>query len=303
MFWTRRQHAVRLAKGSAFFITQKLCTCVRSSLLCPMGALLSGSQSRRAYRQRVSAPLRLGPVAAEEEGNEEADTQRPGFADAASFLKRARKRQKKNGGDKKKKGGVTTRVVSPLRTEKPPPPKGALPPPGPPSKPKGAAPASAKAPVVPPVAPPEAPPVAPALQVTSPLAVVSSPPAPVEQPGSVLLSAAEVKALTETCTCSICEDYFVAPCTTVCGHAFCRKCLVKWIRTQFRTRSSVTKPPVCPMCRAPLLPDDDEDDDEEDVFQVNRALESLVKVLKAHQATGAGSGAAAAGGGCGEPPP
>lgn len=243
-----------------------------------MGGLLSRGQSRRAYRQRVSQPLRLREAVQPDDDDDV--TPRPGYLEAAKFMKRVRKAQKKQGKDSKKK--ADTRVVSPLRTEKHPAPK-PVPPPGAPNKPLPAT--AVTSPLSKQSAQPQAlqqPPPPPPVPVPAPsVAVVpAAPTVPVSDGSGLLLSAAEVKSLVESCTCSVCEELLAAPASLTCGHNYCRKCVIKWYRAQLKTRASVTQPPVCPMCRAPLMPD--EDDDEEDVFKINRALENLVKVLKAH---------------------
>ncbi|XP_046558916.1 uncharacterized protein LOC124267961 [Haliotis rubra] len=48
-------------------------------------------------------------------------------------------------------------------------------------------------------------------------------------------------------TCSICMDVFDGPCTLVCYHTFCRKCVVRY--TQTRPEAISAKSLICPFCR------------------------------------------------------
>ena len=43
--------------------------------------------------------------------------------------------------------------------------------------------------------------------------------------------------------CQICMDLLVEPITTICGHTFCKICLIRYLRTKLN----------CPMCRKPIL--------------------------------------------------
>lgn len=43
--------------------------------------------------------------------------------------------------------------------------------------------------------------------------------------------------------CQICLELFVEPVTTLCGHTFCRICLIKFLNTKLN----------CPICRKPIL--------------------------------------------------
>lgn len=43
--------------------------------------------------------------------------------------------------------------------------------------------------------------------------------------------------------CAICQDYFIEPVCTSCGHHFCRGCLLRWIGGDHRPV------PTCPECR------------------------------------------------------
>ena len=46
--------------------------------------------------------------------------------------------------------------------------------------------------------------------------------------------------------CSICADYMVLPSTLMCGHNYCKECIVKWIDEQGKGVS-------CPVCRKVIL--------------------------------------------------
>ncbi|XP_046326483.2 tripartite motif-containing protein 42-like [Haliotis rufescens] len=48
-------------------------------------------------------------------------------------------------------------------------------------------------------------------------------------------------------TCSICMDVFDVPCTLVCYHTFCRKCVVSYTKT--RPEAISAKSLLCPFCR------------------------------------------------------
>ncbi|XP_048253343.1 uncharacterized protein LOC124111258 [Haliotis rufescens] len=56
------------------------------------------------------------------------------------------------------------------------------------------------------------------------------------------------KTLTDNfLTCSICKDVFDDPCTLVCYHTFCRKCVVSY--TETRPEAISAKSLLCPFCR------------------------------------------------------
>jgi hypothetical protein len=89
----------------------------------------------------------------------------------------------------------------------------------------------------------------------------SAPPAP---PGAVAPAAAaetsrdavtapaEAAALRDALTCSVCLGLLALPVTTLCGHTFCRECIVGVASS--RAASGGTVP--CPMCRADLSVDE-----------------------------------------------
>jgi hypothetical protein len=43
--------------------------------------------------------------------------------------------------------------------------------------------------------------------------------------------------------CQICMDLLTEPVATVCGHTFCKMCLIRYLKTKLN----------CPMCRKPIL--------------------------------------------------
>lgn len=61
--------------------------------------------------------------------------------------------------------------------------------------------------------------------------------------------------------CVICSDYLVQPCTLLCGHNFCKECILEWIETKGR---NVT----CPTCRTPVKG--------KKYIKVNNVLESVI---------------------------
>lgn len=60
--------------------------------------------------------------------------------------------------------------------------------------------------------------------------------------------------------CQICMDLLVEPSTTVCGHTFCKICLIKYLKTKLN----------CPMCRKPIL-------QSKDSISKNVIMENIIK--------------------------
>jgi len=60
--------------------------------------------------------------------------------------------------------------------------------------------------------------------------------------------------------CQICMDLLIEPVTTVCGHTFCKICLIRYLKTKLN----------CPMCRKTIL-------QSKDSLNKNVLLENLVK--------------------------
>jgi hypothetical protein len=60
--------------------------------------------------------------------------------------------------------------------------------------------------------------------------------------------------------CQICMDLLIEPVTTVCGHTFCKICLIRYLKTTLN----------CPMCRKPIL-------QSRESLSKNILLENLIK--------------------------
>jgi DNA polymerase/3'-5' exonuclease PolX len=52
------------------------------------------------------------------------------------------------------------------------------------------------------------------------------------------------EAVHPRCRCGVCLSPMTEPCTSACGHSFCRRCVEAWLE----------RSPSCPACRAPLGP-------------------------------------------------
>ncbi|PKA51760.1 E3 ubiquitin-protein ligase RMA3 [Apostasia shenzhenica] len=51
--------------------------------------------------------------------------------------------------------------------------------------------------------------------------------------------------------CNICLDFAVDPVVTLCGHLYCRPCIVKWLHVE----AGGASPASCPVCKASLWED------------------------------------------------
>ena len=60
--------------------------------------------------------------------------------------------------------------------------------------------------------------------------------------------------------CLICLDLLVEPCTTMCGHTFCKRCLIKYLEKEQK----------CPMCRKPIF-------QSPETLSTNFVLENIIK--------------------------
>ena len=60
--------------------------------------------------------------------------------------------------------------------------------------------------------------------------------------------------------CLICLDLLVQPSTTMCGHTFCKRCLIQYLEKEQK----------CPMCRKPIF-------QSPDTLSTNFVLESIIK--------------------------
>lgn len=60
--------------------------------------------------------------------------------------------------------------------------------------------------------------------------------------------------------CQICMDLLTEPITTLCGHTFCKICLIRYLKTKLN----------CPMCRKPILQSNDN-------MAKNVILENIIK--------------------------
>ncbi|XP_071092447.1 uncharacterized protein [Haliotis cracherodii] len=80
-------------------------------------------------------------------------------------------------------------------------------------------------------------------------------------------------------TCTICTEVFDNPCTLVCNHTFCRKCIV--IYTKTRPEAISAKSLLCPFCNkmtkvsAPERPVEDWADDVKPMFVIQGLLDSF----------------------------
>lgn len=85
------------------------------------------------------------------------------------------------------------------------------------------------------------------------------------------------------CVCSICDEPFIDPCDTPCGHTFCAACLSAWAPER-----------GCPLCRAPLAAASDLGDDKNQVIKAavrpsqDKTLLMLLNELEVHCANKAG---------------
>ncbi|XP_048255046.1 protein wech-like [Haliotis rufescens] len=80
-------------------------------------------------------------------------------------------------------------------------------------------------------------------------------------------------------TCTICTEVFDKPCTLVCNHTFCRKCLVNYTKT--RPEAISAKSLLCPFCSkmtkvsAPERPVEEWADDVKPIFVIQGLLDSF----------------------------
>ncbi|XP_071091571.1 uncharacterized protein [Haliotis cracherodii] len=80
-------------------------------------------------------------------------------------------------------------------------------------------------------------------------------------------------------TCTICTEVFDKPCTLVCNHTFCRKCVVNYTKT--RPEAISAKSLLCPFCRkmtkvsAPERPLEEWADDVKPIFVIQGLLDSF----------------------------
>ncbi|XP_071083071.1 tripartite motif-containing protein 2-like [Haliotis cracherodii] len=80
-------------------------------------------------------------------------------------------------------------------------------------------------------------------------------------------------------TCTICTEVFDKPCTLVCNHTFCRKCVVTYTKT--RPEAISAKSLLCPLCRkmtkvsAPERPVEEWADDVKPIFVIQGLLDSF----------------------------
>ncbi|XP_046376122.2 tripartite motif-containing protein 2-like [Haliotis rufescens] len=80
-------------------------------------------------------------------------------------------------------------------------------------------------------------------------------------------------------TCVICSDVFTNPCTLVCNHTFCRKCVVNYTKT--RPEAISAKSLLCPFCNkmtkvsAPERPVEEWADDVKPSFVIQGLLDSF----------------------------
>ncbi|XP_046584571.1 tripartite motif-containing protein 45-like [Haliotis rubra] len=80
-------------------------------------------------------------------------------------------------------------------------------------------------------------------------------------------------------TCSICTEVFDKPCTLVCNHTFCRKCVVNYTKT--RREAISAKSLLCPFCSKmtkvsdPERPVEEWADDVQPIFVIQGLLDSF----------------------------
>ncbi|XP_048253332.1 tripartite motif-containing protein 2-like isoform X2 [Haliotis rufescens] len=80
-------------------------------------------------------------------------------------------------------------------------------------------------------------------------------------------------------TCTICTEVFDNPCTLVCNHTFCRKCVVNYTKT--RPEAISAKSLLCPFCNkmtkvsAPERPVEEWADDVKPIFIIQGLLDSF----------------------------
>ncbi|XP_046584606.1 protein wech-like [Haliotis rubra] len=80
-------------------------------------------------------------------------------------------------------------------------------------------------------------------------------------------------------TCTICTEVFDKPCTLVCNHTFCRKCVVNYTKT--RPEALSAKSLLCPFCRKmtkvsdPERPVEEWADDVKPIFVIQGLLDSF----------------------------
>ncbi|XP_046555970.1 E3 ubiquitin-protein ligase TRIM71-like [Haliotis rubra] len=96
----------------------------------------------------------------------------------------------------------------------------------------------------------------------------------------VLFQMATSQKLTEHyLTCIICSGVFSNPCTLVCNHTFCRKCIVNYTKT--RPEAISAKSLLCPFCSkmtkvsAPERPVEEWADDVKPIFLIQGLLDSF----------------------------
>ncbi|XP_067652445.1 E3 ubiquitin-protein ligase Midline-1-like [Haliotis asinina] len=80
-------------------------------------------------------------------------------------------------------------------------------------------------------------------------------------------------------TCTICTELFDKPCTLVCNHTFCRKCVVSYTKT--RPEAISAKSLLCPFCSKmtkvsdPVRPVEEWADDVKPIFVIQGLLDSF----------------------------
>jgi len=119
----------------------------------------------------------------------------------------------------------------------------------------------------------------PLLHCTWPPAAASSrslqlpPPPPSSAAAAAAASAAastaaeDMRAIREQLQCVICYEPMLDPITARCGHAYCKHCIVRWLRNPNSPQTSSR--PTCPTCRAALPPERD--------LEVSVALRAMVE--------------------------
>ncbi|XP_071092424.1 uncharacterized protein [Haliotis cracherodii] len=102
----------------------------------------------------------------------------------------------------------------------------------------------------------------------------------IQKPSGIYVNMATSQKLTEHyLTCVICSDVFTNPCTLVCNHTFCRKCVVNYTKT--RPEAIRAKSLLCPYCNkmtkvsAPERPVEEWADDVNPIFVIQGLLDAF----------------------------